>query len=671
MKKKRKRSIKTTVTKYVLLLIIPMIISLSLVFYYQSRTKIINEAKGNLERFAVQSSKLVKEIIDKQVFMVNSLSRDPRLSDTKISQKEKLEILKGNMLVNDHLNIGIAGIDGQMILASGHNADITSEEEYKAALEGKITISEPNFNEKDNCTIIMFTIPIFNSKDEVTAIVQYARDAKELSDLIQQLKYSDNGQVTLIDGNGVTIGDSDLELVLNKFNAQEEAKVNKEFEELAKVEEKMINKETGVGTYKYLDDLEYMGYAPIQETDWSIGISVKYDEVIAGLNGTKNIIIIITLIFLIIAIGVSLVFAQTFAKIVIDTKEYIINLSKGNFTLEIDSKIISREDEFGDMVRAINKLKEDISKMICSIKEIANTIDKDTLSLSAVSQELLSSTISISAAISEVAEGNASESGKLTDINIKVEDFSSKVHIINQNVNEVHNNALKIEDATIVSKENIDSLNESIDKFSSEFRMFTNTVKKLEEEMSTITHIIGIIDGISNQTNLLALNAAIEAARAGEVGRGFAVVADEIRNLAEESKKNSKKIADIIISSEKITNEIVEKSDYINEELDEQKLQYSNVTKVFDNILGLIENVIPKINDINDKFILIKENQEDINMNVHDITAISEEISASSEEILVSSQETNNVSEEVAVSAQKLATQTSDIMELLNEFKTK
>jgi methyl-accepting chemotaxis protein len=65
------------------------------------------------------------------------------------------------------------------------------------------------------------------------------------------------------------------------------------------------------------------------------------------------------------------------------------------------------------------------------------------------------------------------------------------------------------------------------------------------------------VNDFAERTNLLAVNAAIEASRAGEHGRGFSVVASEIRGLAEQSKKATADVRQILGDIQKATNSAV------------------------------------------------------------------------------------------------------------------
>jgi PAS domain S-box-containing protein len=72
------------------------------------------------------------------------------------------------------------------------------------------------------------------------------------------------------------------------------------------------------------------------------------------------------------------------------------------------------------------------------------------------------------------------------------------------------------------------------------------TILALAEQAQDIGEIIATVNDIAEQTNLLALNAAIEASRAGEHGRGFAVVAAEVKALADQSKKATAQVRQIL-----------------------------------------------------------------------------------------------------------------------------
>ncbi len=83
------------------------------------------------------------------------------------------------------------------------------------------------------------------------------------------------------------------------------------------------------------------------------------------------------------------------------------------------------------------------------------------------------------------------------------------------------------------------------------------TIVTLAEQAQSIGEIIATVNELAEQTNLLALNAAIEAARAGENGKGFAVVAGEIKTLADQSKKATAQVRQILGEIQKATNAAV------------------------------------------------------------------------------------------------------------------
>lgn len=68
------------------------------------------------------------------------------------------------------------------------------------------------------------------------------------------------------------------------------------------------------------------------------------------------------------------------------------------------------------------------------------------------------------------------------------------------------------------------------------------TMDSLQTASVQIHNAVKVIGEVAAQTRLLALNANIEAARAGEAGRGFSVVAAEVKELADESARNSEGI---------------------------------------------------------------------------------------------------------------------------------
>ena len=105
----------------------------------------------------------------------------------------------------------------------------------------------------------------------------------------------------------------------------------------------------------------------------------------------------------------------------------------------------------------------------------------------------------------------------------------------------------------------------AVERVSAEVGDIAGIMETLDGEVQKIGKIVDLIRDVADQTNLLALNATIEAARAGEAGKGFAVVASEVKQLASQTAKATKDIADQVQRIQQQTGGAVSGMDRINE----------------------------------------------------------------------------------------------------------
>jgi methyl-accepting chemotaxis protein len=163
----------------------------------------------------------------------------------------------------------------------------------------------------------------------------------------------------------------------------------------------------------------------------------------------------------------------------------------------------------------------------------------------------------------------------------------------------------------------------------------------IEQSSAEITKIIGVIDEIAFQTNLLALNAGVEAARAGESGKGFAVVAQEVRELAQRSAAAAKEIKSQISSS--------------SSQVEHGVQLVARAGEALKRISGQIESA----NEIVSKISHSAQEQ--------DTTLRS--ISQAMNQLDTATQQNAAMAEETTASAEVLANDTGDLLDLIRGFR--
>lgn len=112
------------------------------------------------------------------------------------------------------------GLDrGASIDYEGHGSngiEYADREYYKAAMEGKTTITEPMIGRSNGKLSVIIAAPIWKNGElntEVVGCVYFVPDEEFLNDVVRAIKVNENGAAYIIDKNGNTIADIDMQLV--------------------------------------------------------------------------------------------------------------------------------------------------------------------------------------------------------------------------------------------------------------------------------------------------------------------------------------------------------------------------------------------------------------------------------------------------------------------------
>ena len=245
-----------------------------------------------------------------------------------------------------------------------------------------------------------------------------------------------------------------------------------------------------------------MAYTPLPGWNWTIVGEVDKSVLLASVNAMRDR-------FLLAGVVISVLFAGLFVMLIrrmlTRPLRNVIELARQYAAGDLRASLpVTRQDEVGQLVDAINGIGDGLQKIVLQVREAAGEIHLGT-------NALASDTGEISEQINKQASSVEETSASMEQTQQLVGETSLAVHQGGETVTHAVSTMDDIRDAS----------------------------KRIED-------ITRVIESIAFQTNILALNAAVEAARAGEHGKGFAVVAQEVRALAARSANAVKEIEHLI-----------------------------------------------------------------------------------------------------------------------------
>ncbi|RKG68593.1 HAMP domain-containing protein [Corallococcus sp. CA054B] len=225
-------------------------------------------------------------------------------------------------------------------------------------------------------------------------------------------------------------------------------------------------------------------------------------------------------------------------------------LGRGELAHRID---VRGKDEMADLAGAFNAMAErrqqaeiQLAKQAEQREHTLKTVAEFVNQLAGASSEILAST-------TEQVAGAQEQGTAVTETVSTIEEITKTSEEAAGRARAVSESARHSEEVGRSGRRAVEEAVSSMGAVREQVESIASRILALAEQAQAIGDIITTVNDISEQTHMLALNASIEASRAGEHGRGFAVVASEVKALADQSKKATAQVRQILGQIQKAT----------------------------------------------------------------------------------------------------------------------
>ncbi len=214
---------------------------------------------------------------------------------------------------------------------------------------------------------------------------------------------------------------------------------------------------------------------------------------------------------------------------------------------DLTARLAVADAQSGDPLTLLGQRLDETTE---SLRQMTARIDDVASSLGAAAVEIVAATTQQAAGAKEQAAAIAQTYATIDEVRAIAEQTTERAQGV----------AGVAERLVIVSASGQQAVADSLggmEEVKRKVDAIAKNILALSEQAQAIGQITTAVSELASQSNMLALNAAVEAARAGDAGKGFAVVASEVRALAEQSRRATAQVEELLTEIQRAVNTAV------------------------------------------------------------------------------------------------------------------
>ncbi len=268
------------------------------------------------------------------------------------------------------LRFGVTVPGGECHYSDGFVRNLADREYIQKAFQGITNAADPLVSKVDQKVVLTIATPIRDPAGDVRGVLHLTLDWFAIGQMIKELHVADGqGYAFILNRDGTTIAHPQTDLVVKMDNNFVNIKNDPGLAELVALEQKMVQGESGFGSYSYQGTGKFMAYAPVSGLDWSLAVTVPRKVLFQSVEDLRiGFAVLILLTLAVVTLIIYRVTRRFVSKPIGQLVAAADRLALGDTAIELRA---DSNDEIGRLVKSFARMVENRQEQAAAAGRIA------------------------------------------------------------------------------------------------------------------------------------------------------------------------------------------------------------------------------------------------------------------------------------------------------------